>query len=92
MTGAPAVQIAAERPRRVEVPFPEGQSLRGVANRVRDFLNEMARDSDEKRILLIGHNATFVSLEHLLGGRALEEVAAAEFVWQPGWRYVLEGR
>jgi len=90
MAGAPAVQIASERPRRVDVPFPEGESLRGVATRVREFLDDMARDSDGKRILLIGHNATFMSLEHLLGGRALEEVAASEFVWQPGWRFVLE--
>jgi len=92
MAGSPAARVAAERPRRVGVRFPEGESLRGVANRVREFLGDVARDCDGKRILLIGHNATFMSLEHLLGGRALEEVAAAEFVWQPGWRYALEVR
>jgi len=92
MTGFPAAQIAAERPRRVAVPFPEGESLREVAARVRSFLGDVALDWDGQRVLVIGHNATFVSLEHLLGGRALEEVAAAEFVWQPGCRYLLEDR
>ena len=92
MTGLSATLIAKERPRRLEVPFPEGESLRDVLGRVRSYLDDLLRDWNEKRVLVIGHNATFMSLEHLLGGRALEEVAAAEFVWQPGWRYVLEDR
>ena len=91
MTGSSAVKIAEQRPRRVDVPFPEGESLRDVADRVRSLLDDLARDWDGKRVLVIGHNATFMSLEHLLGGRALEEVASAELVWQPGWRYVLDG-
>jgi broad specificity phosphatase PhoE len=92
MTGSPAVEIAAKRRQFIDVPFPEGESLRDVATRVREFLDDLARDSDGTRILIIGHSATFMSLERLLGGRTLEEVAAAEFVWRPGWRYVLEGR
>jgi broad specificity phosphatase PhoE len=92
MTGSSSAQIAAERPRRVEVPFPEGESLQEVAERVRSFLDDLALDWHGKRVLVIGHNATFTSLEHLLGGRALEEVAAAEFVWRAGWRSVLEER
>lgn len=92
MTGFPAAQIAAERPRRVNVAFPEGESLQEVAERVRSFLDDLALNWHGKRVLVIGHNATFTSLEHLPGGRALEEVAAAEFVWQPGWRYALEDR
>jgi broad specificity phosphatase PhoE len=91
MTGFSAAQIAAERPRRVDVPFPEGESLRDVLGRVRWYLDDLLRDWNGKRVLVIGHNATFMSLEHLLGGRELEEVAASEFVWQPGWRYVLDG-
>jgi len=92
MTGSSARLIAKERPRRVEVPFPEGESLRDVLDRVRSHLDDLLRDWNGKRVLVIGHNATFMSLEHLLGRRALEEVAAAEFVWRPGWRYVLEDR
>jgi broad specificity phosphatase PhoE len=91
MTGCSGALIAAERPGRVDVPFPSGESLRDVARRVRAFVDDLARDWDGTRILLIGHNATFMSLEHLLGGRALEEVAEAEFVWRPGWQYTLDG-
>ena len=91
MTGSSATEISNERPQRIDVPFLEGESLRQVAARVRACLDDLAPDSGQ-RILLVGHNATFMSLEHLLGGRALEEVAAAEFVWQAGWRYVLEDR
>jgi broad specificity phosphatase PhoE len=91
MTGEPPARIHAEIPKRVDTPFPEGESLSDVAGRVRSFLAGLARDWDGKRVVVIGHVATRLALEHLLGGRPLEEVAAAEFVWQPGWRYVLEG-
>jgi 2,3-bisphosphoglycerate-dependent phosphoglycerate mutase len=38
---------------------------------------------------VIGHVATRWALEVLANGRALEEVVAEEFAWQPGWEYVL---
>jgi len=40
-----------------------------------------------RRILVIGHSATRWALEHLLAGRALEDLVDAPFDWQPGWRY-----
>lgn len=90
MTGVPSDLIHAERPRRVDAPFPEGESLRDVAQRVRAFLDDIARDWDGKRVVVIGHRATLLAFEHLLGGVTLEEAAAAPFRWQPGWRYAME--
>jgi broad specificity phosphatase PhoE len=85
-------QIHAERPARVDTPFPEGESLRDVAERIRDFLNDLARDWDSKRVVLIGHGATKLALDHLLGGLSLEDAASQTFTWQavpPSYRYVL---
>jgi len=90
MTGALPEEIDADRPNRIETPFPEGESLLDVVARVRDFIGDLARDWDGKHVVIIGHRATLLAFEHLLGGASLEEAAAASFEWQPGWRYILE--
>jgi broad specificity phosphatase PhoE len=93
MTGMPREVMETERPLRVEKPFPEGESLRDVAERVRAFLDDVARRWDGKRIVVIGHGATRLALEHLLGGKPLEEAAATPFSWEPvppSWRFVLD--
>jgi 2,3-bisphosphoglycerate-dependent phosphoglycerate mutase len=40
---------------------------------------------------VIGHVATRWALEHRVNGVSIESLAAEEFVWLPGWEYVLEG-
>jgi len=75
----------------VDVPFPKGESLRDVSDRVRSFLADLALQWDDRRVVVIGHRATLMSLEHLLGGVSLDEAASAPFIWQPGWEYLLEG-
>jgi broad specificity phosphatase PhoE len=92
MTGAPVEQIHAERPARVGTPFPEGESLGDVAKRVRDLLTDLAREWDGKRVLIVGHGATKLALDHLLGGLSLEDAASQTFTWEPippSYRYVL---
>ena len=93
MTGEAPALIRAEVPDRVETPFPGGESLRDVAVRVRAFLDDVARDWDGKRMIVIGHSATRLALEHQLGGMTLEEAASQPFKWEPippSWRYVID--
>lgn len=90
MTGSPLDVIHAERANRVGVPFPDGESLRDVATRVRSFLDEIARDWDGKLIVIVGHGATKLALDHLLDGMTLEDAAAQPFRWEPAppsWGY-----
>ena len=84
MTGSPPEIIHAERPRRVDTPFPEGESLRDVADRIRSFLDDVARDWDGKRVVIIGHGATKLALDHLLGGMSLEDAASQTFTLGAG--------
>jgi broad specificity phosphatase PhoE len=94
MTRSPVEQIHTERAARADIPFPEGESLRDVAKRVRDFLDDLARDWDGQRVVLIGHGATKLALDHLLGGMTLTDAAGQVFTWQPAppsYQYVLEG-
>jgi hypothetical protein len=41
-------------------------------------------------VLVIGHVATRWALDHHLGGVPLENLAAEDFAWQPGWEYSLD--
>lgn len=89
LNGSPVERIEAERARWIDEPFPGGESYRQVVERVRSFLDDLARDLDGSRVVVIGHSATRWALEHLLGGVALEDLVDAPFAWREGWEYVL---
>jgi broad specificity phosphatase PhoE len=89
LTRAASKQIDAEWPRRIDEPFPGGESVVDVVARVRTVLDELARNYDGKTVVVIGHRATYLSFQNLLGGVALEEAVRAGFTWQPGWTYRL---
>jgi broad specificity phosphatase PhoE len=85
LNGMPRPLLDEQRVRRVDEPWPGGESWRQAVARVGSFLDEVRGD----RVLVIGHVATRWALEHRVEGRALEELAAEEFAWLPGWEYEL---
>jgi 2,3-bisphosphoglycerate-dependent phosphoglycerate mutase len=85
LTGMPRTVLDEQRVRRVDEPWPGGESWRQAVARVSSFLDEVRGE----RVLLIGHVATRWALDHRVNGRPLEELAAEEFDWQPGWEYEL---
>jgi broad specificity phosphatase PhoE len=86
----PVSEIDAERLRRIDEPFPGGESYRDVVERVQGFLDDLSPEFDGSRVLLIGHSATRWALEHLLIGTQLEDLVLAPFEWQEGWTYRLD--
>jgi len=86
LTGMPRTVLDEQRVRRVDEPWPGGESWRQAVARVSSFLDEVRGE----RLLLIGHVATRWALDHRVNGRPLEELAAEEFDWQPGWEYELD--
>jgi broad specificity phosphatase PhoE len=89
LNGMPTARLREEVPRRIDMPYPGGESYRDVVERVDDFLGELPPELDGARIVLIGHAATRWALQHLVEGVPLEELVGAPFDWQPGWEYVL---
>jgi broad specificity phosphatase PhoE len=87
--GMPVARLERERAQRISRPFPDGESYLQVVARVASFLEELARDWDRARILVVGHSATRWALDHLLTGSALPDLVVAPFDWQEGWSYVL---
>lgn len=89
LNGMPSAELEAERSRRVDEPYPGGESYRDVVNRMRAFLDDLPVEYDGGRIVVIGHSATRWALDHLLSGKPLEEVVGP-FDWQEGWEYFFE--
>jgi 2,3-bisphosphoglycerate-dependent phosphoglycerate mutase len=92
MNGMPRSRLDVERRRRVDEPFPGGESWRQAITRVHGFLDELARVRGGQRVGLIGHVATRWALDCLVYGKRLEELIDAPFEWRPGWEYTLPGR
>ena len=78
-----------DRTAHLDVPYPGGESWRQAVDRVSGFLQELRRERDGERVLVIGHTATRLGLEMAANGGELGELMAEPFVWQPGWDYVL---
>lgn len=88
-TRRPAEELESRRLDRVSVPFPGGESYEQAAQRVQSLLEDLTEDYTGKTALIIGHRATYYSLEHLINGVPLEDVISAPWKWQPGWTYQL---
>lgn len=89
LDGRPADVVAARRLQSIDKPFPGGESYKQVVARTAAFLEDVARNHDGERVLVIAHSANRWSLEVLLEGKLLEDVISAPFEWQPGWEYTL---
>jgi 2,3-bisphosphoglycerate-dependent phosphoglycerate mutase len=89
LTGMPRARLDVERVAHVDEPWPGGESWRQAVARVSGLLEELPRAFAGQRVVVIGHVATRWALDHRVNGVPLESLAAEEFVWRPGWEYVL---
>jgi 2,3-bisphosphoglycerate-dependent phosphoglycerate mutase len=89
MNGMSRTHLEAERLRRLDEPFPEGESWRQAVTRVISFLHELATQRQSRRSVLIGHVATRWGLDHHILRIPLEQLVATPFLWREGWEYVL---
>ena len=89
MTQYPVAQVEQEFPRRITQPFPNGESLLMVVQRVGAFLRDVLREYNGKTIVVIGHRATRYGLEYWCGDASLEEIVSTPWEWReiPIWRY-----
>lgn len=89
MTQYPAEQI--DFAMHIAEPFPGGESLLMVVQKVGTFLEDILREYDGQVVLVIGHAATKHAIEYWLGDASLEELVHARWEWRdvPIWRYEL---
>ena len=89
LNGMPRERLDRERALRVDEPFPAGESYRDVVERMRSFVDDLRRERDGQRVVVVSHSAPRWALDHLVHGVPLEELVDAPFAWQPGWLYRL---
>ncbi len=89
MNGSRNEEQQPQRVNHIDVPWPGGESYNQVVTRTAALLDDLVRQWDGSRVLLIAHSANRWSLDHLLLGRDLWELTTAEFDWQPGWEYTV---
>ena len=87
LTQAPSEKIDVEKPKRIRSPFPNGESYMQTTERMRSFMEDLLKNYDGKRIMIVGHRATQYGLENLINGVSLEKLTTTHFKWQPGWKY-----
>ena len=88
LNGSPAAQVSAARVEHVDQPFPCGESQRQAVRRTAGLLADLPSRWDQQRVMLIGHLATYRTLEHVTTGVSLEDIVATDFTWRPeGWEY-----
>jgi len=81
-------EVEPAKAQHVLEPFPNGESYRQTTELMQSFLEDLFKDYNEKKIMIIGHRATQYGLECLINKVALEEIVTAPWKWQPGWIYI----
>lgn len=75
----------------IEEPFPNGESLIDVEERLRDFCKYLLENFQGKTVALVAHKAPQLALEVITKNKTWEEAIREDWrkqnKWQPGWRY-----
>lgn len=79
--------VDREKPQRINVPFPNGESYEETTARMRSFLEDLLKNYKDKKVMIIGHRATQYGIDTLVKGISLEQLTTTPFKWQPGWTY-----
>ena len=87
--GMSASQLHAGRLEHLDRPYPGGESWRQAVTRVGRFLGDLPLRWDGRRVLIVGHVATWWGLDHFIGGATLEDLAAQDAAWRAGRLYRL---
>ena len=82
-------EVEPSRKDHISDPFPGGESYEETSERIEEFLGNLLRMYDGKRVLIIGHRATQYGLDYLINKVPLEKAVTDPWKWQPGWEYQL---
>ena len=75
----------------IDIPFPNGESLKDVEDRLRDFCRYLSDNYDGKTVALVAHKAPQLALDVILKNMSWEEALEKDWrktkSWQAGWEY-----
>lgn len=77
----------------IDNPFPNGESLKDVENRMKDFINYLKENYNNKTVGIVAHRAPQLAIEVITKKLSWEEAIEKDWrkqkAWQPGWKYVI---
>lgn len=75
----------------IEEAFPNGESLKDVEKRMREFVSWLKENYEGKTVAIVAHRAPQLALEVISKGITWEEANKNDWRktgdWQPGWEY-----
>jgi alpha-ribazole phosphatase/probable phosphoglycerate mutase len=78
----------------VDIKFPNGESLKDVEERIKNFLNWLKKNFDNEHIAIMAHKAPQLALEVLIKNKSWQEAIDEDWrntkSWQPGWEYIIK--
>ena len=89
--GKPSDLVEPLQEKSIDEKMPNGESYEDVKNRIADFLTDIEKNYDGKKIAIVAHKAPQLALDVLLRGKSWEQAFADDWrktkSWQPGWEY-----
>lgn len=77
----------------IEIPFPNGESLKNVEKRIREFIKFLKEKYPGKTIGIVAHRAPQLALEVITKNITWEDAIKNDWRktgdWQPGWEYII---
>lgn len=78
----------------IYTPFPNGESLKDVEVRLKNFIEYLKQNFNNKKIALVSHKAPQLAFEVLTKNKTWEDALKTDWRltgnWQPGWEYIIE--
>ena len=75
----------------IEIPFENGESFSDVESRIRDFIDYLKQNYDEKTIGIIAHRVPQLALDVITKNISWEDAINNDWRksgdWKPGWIY-----
>lgn len=78
----------------INIPFPEGESMKDVENRIRDFCKYLLENFSGKTIAVVAHKAPQLALDVITKNISWEQAIQEDWrktkSWKPGWIYEIK--
>ncbi|MDC1205300.1 histidine phosphatase family protein [Candidatus Pacebacteria bacterium] len=79
LNGGPVITVEPMYDECIEVPFPEGESLKDVEARIADFLEKIKVKHPNQSVAIVSHKAPQLAIEVLIHEKTWEEAIATDW-------------
>ena len=79
LTQRPRAEMEAVRAESISEPFPNGESLEQVMDRMKSFIDDLSPTYLDQQLMIIGHAGTLWGLENHINGVPLSRLITGDF-------------